>query len=252
MAIKHSEEWERYKLHGDQTARAELIREYVPLVHYVVNRMSLKLPRTLDKGDLIAAGTLGMIAAVGAFDLERGVEFSTFGVPRIRGAVLDELRSQDWVPRTARRRAAQINAVMDACRDDGGLPDLDKVAERVKMQKARLLQLLARLRPASFIPLEGADAEDSEGDMSVSQVLKDERVEGPQGRAELAEQCRVLRSALEMLPEPQRSLIWEHYFKNREQKDIAKELRVSRSRVSQIHSSALINLRKRLEALGAA
>lgn len=252
MAIKHSEKWERYKLHGDQTARAELIREYVPLVRYVVNRMSLKLPRTLDKSDLVAAGTLGMIGAVGAFDLDRGVEFSTFAVPRIRGAILDELRSQDWVPRTARRRAAQINAVMNTCRDDGGLADLDRVAERVKMQKARLLQLLAHLRPASFVPLERADAEDSEDGMSVSQILKDERAEDPRRRVELAEQCRVLRSALEMLPEPQRSLICQHYFKNREQKDIAKELRVSRSRVSQIHTSALINLRKRLEALGAA
>jgi len=252
MAIRHAEKWERYKHHGDNEARADLIREYVPLVHYVITRMSLKLPCVLDHGDLVAVGTLGMITAVHAFSLERGIEFSTFAVPRIRGAVLDELRRHDWVPRTTRRRTAQITAAMKYCREEDGLPDLDRVAERMDIPRRRLVKLLARLRPVNFVPLDQPACENDPDGMAVSHVLPDERAEDPQRRAELAELCRAVRTALEALPEPQRSLIWEHYFKDREQKDIARDLRVSRSRVSQIHTCALNNLRKQMEALGAA
>ena len=202
-------------------------------------------------GDLIAAGTLGLIAAVGAFDPDRGIEFSTFAVPRIRGAVLDELRRQDWVPRTARNRAAQLADAMGECVSDNGSFGFREVARRMGVSVVRLAKLLASVRRVAFVPLAHSQRSDDDA-LGPEQIIADDRADNPEEQAERAEQFQALQVALESLPEVQRNLIEGYYFENREQKEIARELRVSRSRVSQIHNSALANLRRELELLGAA
>jgi RNA polymerase sigma factor for flagellar operon FliA len=249
MPIKHYEKWDRFKRHEDHDARADLIREYVPLVHFVVRRMTVKAPRGLDREDLVAAGSLGLINAVQAFDLDRGIEFSTFAVPRIRGAVLDEIRKHHWVSRTTRRRAAQIREAVETCRRDGELPDFASVAKAMNVSLRRLSKILARIRPVAFVPLDGYGTDD---ELTASEALPDDEADDPRELAELAEQCDALEAALQSLPEVQRNLIIDYYFEHREQKDIARQLRVSRSRVSQIHGHALRQLRKRMRALGAA
>lgn len=248
MAIRHYEQWRRYKVDGDLKARAELIRQYVPLVHYVLKRTCVDPPITLDRDDLVAAGTLGMIAAVQSFDHERGLEFTTFAVPRIRGAILDELRKHDWVPRTVRRRQADVRAAVEVSRDDTGQADICQVADQMDLAPHQAARLLAFLEPASFVPLERGDRAESH---AIAQTVPDDTVE-PDSRIELLDQCRTLLRLLAALPERQQSVIREYYFEQREQKDIATDMRLSRSRISQIHKSALANLRRKMEALGAA
>jgi RNA polymerase sigma factor for flagellar operon FliA len=252
MLTKHRQSWHRFKKRGDRKARAELIKEFIPLVHYVLGRMSVYLPRVLDQDDLVAAGTIGLILAVDDFDISREIEFTTFAVPRIRGAILDELREHDWVPRTARRRAAELTAALrESSEEEVGPPDYGKAARLLGMRREDLARLMLRVRPVNFVSLEHP-ADDDEGRMSVSQLICDEGSADPGREAEFWDDCSALLGALETLPEVERTLVEEYYFGERMQKDIAKDLKVSRSRVSQIHNHAIHSLRDRMEAAGAA
>ena len=218
MAIKHFELWRQFKRKNDRDARAELIHEYVALVHYVVSRMSVRLPVTMDNDDLVAAGTLGLISAVQNFDIERGIEFSTFAVPRIRGAVLDEVRKNHWTSRTVRRRAAQVNELIQDCAAENCEPDLAQLAKRMNVPRERVGKILASIRPVSFVPLNGHAGDDADG-LHVSQLLSDESSVDPQERAQLTEELAALTAALGTLPDGERRLISEYYFEQQEQKD---------------------------------
>ena len=252
MPTRHHDTWERFKRKDDRDARAELIHEFIALVHYVYGRMSIYLPQVLENEDLIAAGTIGLISAVDDFDIDRGIEFTTFAVPRIRGAILDELREHDWMPRTARRRAAELKQAMEKAGDEyDGRPDFDTVAELLDVDRSRLSQLMHRVQSVSFVPLDQSSGDDDDG-MSVSQVLADPSSEDPVASLELEDECRTLESLVETLPEVERNVVTDYYFEERMQKDIARDLQVSRSRVSQIHHHALTTLRERMEAAGAA
>jgi RNA polymerase sigma factor for flagellar operon FliA len=251
MAIRHYEDWKRYKLDNDSNARNKLIEEFVPLVHFVVGRASLQVPNMLDHDDLIAAGTLGLISAVGAFDFQRGIEFTTFAVPRIRGAVLDELRKHTWVPRTARERASRLEAAEQECRRSDGVPDVAQLARAMKTSRRRIRRMLASARRVAFVPLEHRGGAGDDG-TAIADIIADGQSDDPGAKVELNEQCELLTEALRSLPRTQRDLLVDYYFNDRQQKDIAGELRVSRSRISQIHTEALLSLRRRMLALGAA
>jgi RNA polymerase sigma factor FliA len=253
MLTKHRQKWMQFKRRGNQQARSELIKEFVALVHYVFGRMSLYLPHVLDDSDLIAAGTIGLINAVDDFDIDRGIEFSTFAVPRIRGAILDELREHDWVPRTARRRAAELNTAMAQAREDEtSSPDFSKVARLLGLDGAGLSKLMSRVQPVAFVPLDHSPGSEDDETLSVGQLLADGHSADPCAEAELADQLTALGAALETLPQTERQLVVQYYFEDRMQKDIAKELCVSRSRVSQIHNHAICTLREQMEPAGAA
>jgi RNA polymerase sigma factor FliA len=253
MLTKHLDKWERFKRHGDRQARSDLISEFVALVHYVFGRMSLYLPNVLDDSDLIAAGTIGLIMAVDDFDIERGIQFSTFAVPRIRGAILDELREHDWVPRTARRRAAELNVAMEKSRDSvTSAPNFGKVARLMGIEIGDLSKLMSRVKHVSFVPLDHSPSSEDDGNMSVSQLLADDNSRDPLVEVELSDQLLALKNALNTLPETERRLVMQYYFEERMQKDIAKDLHVSRSRVSQIHNHAITSIKDRMAAAGAA
>lgn len=253
MLTRHRDKWKRYKRRGDRKARSELICEFVPLVHYVFGRMSLYLPRILDDDDLVAAGMIGLISAVNDFDIRRGIEFTTFAVPRIRGAILDELREHDWVPRTARRRTAELDAALAKSRKEiCGSPDLGHAARILGIDRSDLSKLMSRSQPATFLPLEHPAETENEATLSIAQLLADRHVQDPGAEVELSDQCKALQGALATLPDVERRVITQYYFQQRMQKDIARELRVSRSRVSQIHNHAITTLKERMEAAGAA
>lgn len=253
MLTKHVEKWKKYKKKNDRSARGELICEFVPLVHYVFGRMSIYLPRILDDQDLIAAGMIGLISAVNDFDITRGIEFTTFAVPRIRGAILDELREHDWVPRTARRRAAELDAAMNKSRENQySEADFGKVARLMGVARSDLSKLISKARPAAFVPIDQSHDTGNHDNMSIGQLLADQRSSDPGNEAEHSDQCKALMEALQKLPEIERSVITQYYFQQRMQKDIAKDLRVSRSRVSQIHNHAVNALRERMTPAGAA
>ena len=253
MLTKHRQKWQRYKKRRCRKARGELICEFLPLVHYVFGRLSVYLPRILDEQDLIAAGMIGLISAVNDFDITRGIEFTTFAVPRIRGAILDELREHDWVPRTARRRAAELDAAMERSRDDPyGAADFGKVARFMGVPREELGKIMSKARPAAFVAIDHSHDGEDDNSMSIAQLLADRRSQDPGGEAERNDQRKALQGALGTLPDVERRVITQYYFEDRMQKDIAKDLRVSRSRVSQIHNHAITTLRERMAAAGAA
>ena len=253
MLTKHRELWARYKKRHDKKARQQLICEFLPLVHYVYGRMSVYLPTVLDDQDLVAAGVIGLISAVNDFDIKRGIEFTTFAVPRIRGAILDELREHDWIPRTARRRAAELDsALKKAKKDELDVPDMAKVARLLGIEHADLSRLMMRTQSVSFVPLDHNTEDDSDESMSFSQLLADEKSSTPHDEVEQTDTQKVLLEALESLPETEKEVLVKYYFDEKMQKDIARQLKVSRSRVSQIHNQAISMLKEKLEAVGAA
>lgn len=253
MLSKHREKWMRYKKRRDKNARKELICEFLPLVHYVYGRMSVYLPAVLDDQDLIAAGVIGLISAVNDFDIKRGIEFTTFAVPRIRGAILDELRTHDWMPRTARRRAAELDvALVKARKDQFDAPDMAKVAKLLGIEQSDLSKLMMRTQSVSFVPLEHASEDDSDENMCIGQLLADRKCVSPQDEVEHNDLQKVMLEALSSLPTTEKEVLVKYYFDEKMQKDIARQLKVSRSRVSQIHNHAIDLLKEKIMATGAA
>lgn len=253
MLSKHRDKWMRYKKRHDKNARKELICEFLPLVHYVFGRMSVYLPTVLDEQDLVAAGVIGLISAVNDFDVSRDIEFTTFAVPRIRGAILDELRGHDWVPRTARRRAAELAAALAKARKDQfDAPDMAKVARILGIEQSELSKLMLRTQSVSFVPLEHASEDDNDESMCIAQVMADRKCVSPQDEVEHNDLQKVMLEALSSLPPTEKEVLVKYYFDEKMQKDIARQLKVSRSRVSQIHNHAIDMLKEKIEAVGAA
>ena len=247
------EVWVEYQSTGTETIRNYFVEKFLPLVKYNAERIHAKLPNEVDVDDLMSAGVFGLMDAIDAFDLERGVKFETYCAPRIRGAILDELREHDWVPRTARRRAAELDAAMNKSRKDiYSDADLTKVARLMGVARASLGKIITKARVAAFLPIDHSQVDDGHDSMSIRQLLSDDRINDPGSEVEHDDQCKALKQALLSLPEIERSVITQYYFERRMQKDIASDLKVSRSRVSQIHNHAVSTLRERMEAVGAA
>jgi RNA polymerase sigma factor FliA len=227
--------------------RDQLILLYSPLVKYVAGRVGSGLPNSVDSADLVSYGVFGLIDAIEKFDLDRGLKFETYAMARIRGAIVDELRSLDWVPRTLRAKAREIEQAYQ--RLEGRLhraPKDTELAKEVGMTVRQLQGVLGRLATTGVTTLEGAlDSERS--DVSRGDALADRR-DGP-GDGLLAQESRTaLLKGVASLPERERQVLALYYFENLNMADIGQALGVSESRICQIHAKAVLHLRARLLA----
>lgn len=236
--------WERWFDGRDQGARERLIVHYSPLVKFVAGRVGAGLPSSVDPGDLVSAGVFGLIDAVERFDRERGVKFETFAVPRIRGAIIDGLRSLDWVPRSVRSRARAVEGAISTLEGSlGRAPVEDEVADHLKIPIAEFHKWMAAISTTAVGPLDrallaGADPRPIGG-------------EGPQSPAaavEDAEVKRLVRAEVRRLPDRERTVMALYYDEGLTLAEIGGVLGVTESRVSQIHTKAVLHLRARLSA----
>ena len=242
------EVWSRYKLLGDQKARDALINQYVYLVKITAGRVVTSLPPNVDREDLISAGIIGLIKAIDQFDMTRQVKFETYAIALIRGAILEMLREEDWVPRSVRERVKTLERTYLELESNFGRPATEEeVAKELGIEIDAFHSLLADTGRASLLSLDDIMLS-SEGNESIhlADVVFDES-SNTAGEVEVKEMQRALGVAIERLPDRERLVISLYYFEGLTFKEIGKILGVSESRVYQLHTQAVLRLRGYLQ-----
>jgi RNA polymerase sigma factor for flagellar operon FliA len=252
-AFELRELWRRYKEGGDQSAREGLVVAYSPLVKFVAGRTGARLPSHVDPADLISYGMIGLVDAMERFEPRREIRFETFAMQRIRGAIIDGLRSLDWVPRSVRSRARDIEAANSKLEHElGRAPTDEELAGRLKMSQGDLQEALLQISNSSILALEELwMAPDASGDkVSLFDTIEDESAPDPQAALDTNEVKDRLSEAIQDLPERETLVVALYYFANLTLREIGEVLGVTESRVSQVHSKAVLRLRSRLKSTG--
>jgi RNA polymerase sigma factor for flagellar operon FliA len=249
-AVELRELWLRYKEDGDESARERLVVAYSPLVKFIAGRMASGLPAHVEESDLISYGLLGLIGAIERYDPAREIKFETFAVARVKGAIIDELRSLDWVPRSVRARARDVERAHAAL--EGKLqrtPTDDEMAVRLDMTVDEFHDALLEIANSSVLALDDlwtfADPEGGGGQISVLDTIQDPNAIDPETEAHTSELKDRLADAIEALPDRERLVIALYYYENLTLREIGEVLGVTESRVSQLHTKAVLGLRSR-------
>jgi RNA polymerase sigma factor FliA len=252
-AFELRELWRRYKEGGDQSARERLVVAYAPLVKFVAGRTGARLPSHVDQADLISYGMIGLIEAMERFQPDRQIRFETFAIQRIRGAILDELRSLDWVPRSVRTRARDIEKANSQLENElGRAPTDEELAEHLNMSEDELQEALLEISNSSILALEELwMTPDASGDkLALLDTIEDENAPDPQAALDTSEVRDRLAEAIQDLPERETLVVALYYFENLTLREIGEVLGVTESRVSQLHSKAVLRFRSRLKRSG--
>lgn len=237
--------WEAWHLYQEHTAREWLVVHYASLVKFVAGRLGAGLPRSVDTGDLVSAGVFGLMNAIDRFDPEQGAKFETYAIPRIRGAILDGLRSLDWVPRSVRSRSRQIQDAIAALEHQlGRAPTDEEIAAELQIEVAELEKWLADVAAGSVGPLDHV-AMDSAPSHTDAQTQ-------PGSALEEGELRDAMRAEISKLPEREQAVLVLYYDDGLTLAEIGEALGVTESRISQIHAKAVLQLRSRLAASGVA
>ena len=243
--------WVSFKDDADVRARDRLIVAYSPLVKYVAGRLSSGLPQTVDTADLVSYGVFGLIDAIDKFDPDRGIKFETYAIARIKGAIIDELRAMDWVPRSVRARAREFeSAYINLENRYKRVPTDAEIAQEMQVTPRELQSILTRLSYTSIISFEEIWAKSADHDDRSDPIgsIADDTAEDPVSIFETAELKEILASAIEHLPEREKTVIALYYYEGLTLKEIGAVLGVTESRVSQMHTKAVLRLRARLHA----
>lgn len=240
--------WSRFKLKGDQKARDALITQYAYLVKITAGRVVTSLPPNVEREDLISAGIIGLIKAIDQFDTTRQVKFETYAIALIRGAILEMLREEDWVPRSVRERVKNLERTYLELETRYGRPATEEeMAEALGIEVDDFHSMLADTGRASLLSLDDVMMS-SEGNESIhlSDVIRDESA-STLGEVETKEMQRALGVAIDRLPDREKLVIALYYYEGLTFKEIGKILGVSESRVYQLHTQAVLRLRGYLQ-----
>jgi RNA polymerase sigma factor FliA len=229
---------------GDASAREQLLGEHLGLVHHVARQMSRSLSVDADFDELVSAGSMGLMNALDTFDASRGLAFSTFAAPRIRGAILDELRRQDHVPRSIRRKTRDVaGAREDLMRVLGRAPDDREIAMHLDIDLDTLWKWQADIEGAVHVPLERSSPDRDGRSPAPADMLSSETEQDIEGRVNHVQEVEILREAILELKEQERTVLSLYYFEELKLHEIATILELTESRVSQIRSKAILRLR---------
>ena len=249
-AIELKDLWRRYKTDGSDKAREQLVVAYSPLVKYVAGRMSSGLPAHVEEADLISYGLLGLINAIERFDLSREIKFETYAITRIKGAIIDELRALDWVPRSVRARAREIEKVHAKLEHKlHRTPTDEEMARELKISTAEFQEALVKISTSTVVALDELWAvSDSSGDaVSLLDTLQDPDAPDPEQLLAQSEVKDRLADAIAALPEREKLVIALYYYENLTLREIGEVLGVTESRISQLHTKAVLRLKSRLQ-----
>jgi RNA polymerase sigma factor for flagellar operon FliA len=241
-----AELWKTYKKdQTNQELRNILIERYLPLVRYNAERVWAKLPEGVDLNDLISAGVFGLMDAIDAFDLGRGVKFETYCVPRIRGAMLDELRTMDWVPRLVRSKASKLESARKEAEAEFGRPPSDtEMATRLRLPLPEYEKLKCEASAVNLVSLNKKWYEtDSYKDVREVDILEDSKGEDPTRGIQKRDLMKLVTKGLNR---NERLIIILYYYEELTMKEIGNTLGLSESRVSQMHSSIVARLKDQL------
>ena len=238
--------WTRWLNRKNAASRDHLIVHYSPLVKFVAGRIGAGLPNSVDPGDLVSSGVFGLIDAIDRFDPERGVKFETFAAPRIRGAIYDGLRQLDWVPRSVRSRAREVErAISQLEHEQGRAPSDEELAKQLHIGDDELTRWLASIAATTVGPLDRAMAAGYE-----PESVQSSGMEHPVAAIEDRELRDIMRSEIRRLPEREKLVLSLYYDEGFTLAEIGDVLGVTESRVSQIHTKSVLHLRSRLSAAG--
>jgi len=244
-----NELWNEYKEAGTRDIRDRLILHYAPLVKFVAGRVAVGLPQNVEQADLASYGIFGLIDAIDKFDPSRGFKFETYAIARIKGAIIDELRSVDWVPRSVRSKARSIEQAYSKLENDlHRTPDEVEVAKELGMTHAEFTQTLSQISLVGVVALDEilvGTGERSEGSSSLGDTITD-RTDDPVLAYEIEEMKHLLAGAINKMPERERLVLTLYYYEGLTLSEIGEVLGVTESRVCQIHTKAILQLRSRM------
>jgi RNA polymerase sigma factor FliA len=243
--------WEDFKASGSPAARDQLILKYSPLVRYVAGRVGVGLPPNVEQADLVSYGIFGLIDAIEKFDLDRAIKFETYALSRIRGAIIDELRSMDWIPRSVRSKAREVERTYAELETElHRTPTEPEVAARMGIPLRDLHSIFSQVSYVNVVALDellggGGGGEKGEG-MSLGDTLKDTKAVDPVMAFEGEETKYLLARAIDQLPEREKIVVTLYYYEGLTLAEIGSVLGVTESRICQMHTKAVLQLRGRL------
>ncbi|MFC8193187.1 FliA/WhiG family RNA polymerase sigma factor [Cellulomonas sp. NPDC057328] len=241
--------WARFTEERCPRTRERLIMHYVPLVTAVAGRLGMRLPSTVEHADLVSYGMFGLIDAIEKYRTDRAVKFESYASSRIRGAIIDELRAMDWVPRSVRTKARAVDRAYGELESTlHRAPTEAEVAQRLELPVAELRAVYTQLAAVNIAALDEllAGSDDRPGAATLADTLGDRRAEDPAGSVEAQETKYLLARAIECLGERERLVVVLYYYESMTLAEIGRVLGVTESRISQIHTAAMMRLRTRL------
>ena len=240
--------WLEFRRTNDKALRDRLILTYAPLVKYVAGRLGSGLPAHVDEGDLVSYGLLGLIGAIERYDPARDIKFETYAISRIKGAIIDELRALDWVPRSVRSRAREIErAITELESKLGTAPNDEQIAQKVGISVDELEESLTDISRSSIAALDELWSVSGEGDtVSLLDTIEDTQGIQPEAALDENEMREALADAIARLPEREKLVVTLYYYEELTLREIGEVLGVTESRVSQLHTKAILRLKARL------
>jgi len=244
--IPDDELWREYGKTGSKEIRDYFLEKYLDNVKHTAERMHMRLPNEVDVDDLMSAGLFGLMDAIDAFDIERGVKFETYCAQRIRGAIFDELRAMDWVPRLVRSRTTKVNEARRKLEMEiGRAPTEDELCDPMGVATSEFQKLIGDSRPVGVVSLNRKWFEtDSSKDVREIDVIKDDRQPNPLGSVQRDDLKTLITKGLSRA---ERLIVVLYYYEEMTMKEIGQTLDLSESRVSQMHSSILARLKAQMQ-----
>jgi len=244
--------WQRYHQNGDSPSENALVEKYLPLVRSAAGRLAMTLPEHVDQDDLNSAGLVGLLQALRNYDPSCGNSFESYARLRVRGAMLDELRRMDWVPRTVHEKSRRLQETIGQVEQRlGRIPTDVEISKALNISLTEYSDLLAEVRPATFICLDATCSVDG-GDVSnICDVIADPAGDGPVEQASRNELKAIILQRLVQLPDTQKKVLALYYGEDLHLREIAELLGLTESRICQIHSQAILSIRSYLQRLEA-
>ena len=243
-AVDKQKLWETYRKSPTPEMREQIILEYAPLVKVVAGRLSMYLGYNVEYEDLVSYGIFGLIDAIDKFDMQKDVKFETYASLRIRGAILDQIRNMEWIPRTVRQKQKKIDeAIRNIEMRTGKNATDEQVAGELGLEQEELTEWQSRLKITNVISLNEFL---EQGQEPVMDARGNSHFSQPEDVVSESELKQVLEEALEVLTEKEKKVILLYYYEDLTLKEISKVLEVSESRVSQLHTKALLKMRAKM------
>jgi RNA polymerase sigma factor for flagellar operon FliA len=240
--------WVDYRKTRDPKIRENFIRQYAPLVKYVAGKVAIGMPANVEFDDLVGYGAFGLMDAIDKFDPEKNVKFKTYAVTRIRGAIFDELRSIDWVPRSVRQKTREVEDTIGALEAQLGRTATDQeIANSLGISEAEYLKTIMKISGTSILSLNDVWFSGDENDkISIGDSIEAPSSLNPDVIVEKEEIRRVIVDAIQELPDKEKKILVLYYYEELTLKEIGQVLDVTESRVSQLHTKAILRLRAKL------
>src|SRR5208282_4723925 len=236
---------EPHKLTSEQ--KDKLIMEYAPLIKFIAQKIAIRLPSNIEFDDLVSSGVIGLMDAIDKYDPSRDNKFKTYAEFRIRGAILDELRAQDWVPRSVRDKAKLLDRTYSSLEQSmGRTPTDEEVAAELKLSMDEFYDLVNQVRPVSLLSIDDSHTFSNVDKKSILNLLETCKINNPYNQLNLKTIKDIVTTAIEELPEKQRLVLSLYYYEDLNLKEIGRVLDVTESRVSQLHAQAVTRLKAKL------